>query len=57
MFLVLLKWEVVAILGNRYGVKDKIMLHGLREVKCRWEVGEVERWEGWKGNEVVRWKR
>ena len=34
--------------------KDKIMLHGFREVKCRWEVGEVERW---KGNEVARWER
>ena len=25
--------------------KDKIMLHGFREGKCRWEVGEVGRWE------------
>ena len=37
--------------------KDKIMLHGFREVKCRWEVGEVERWERWKVNEVTRWER
>ena len=35
--------------------KDKIMLHGFREVKCWWEVGEVERWERWKGNEVGEW--
>ena len=28
------------------------MLHGFREVKCLWEVGEVGRWEMWKGNEV-----
>ena len=26
-------------------LKDKIMLHGFREVKCQWEVGEVGRWE------------
>ena len=25
--------------------EDKTMLHGSREVKCWWEVGEVERWE------------
>ena len=37
--------------------KDKIMLHGFSEVKCRWEVGEVGRWERWKGNEVARWER
>ena len=37
--------------------KDKIMLHGFREVKCYWEVGEVGRWERWKGNEVARWER
>ena len=37
--------------------KDKIMLHGFREVKCWWEVGEVGRWERWKGNEVGRWER
>ena len=37
--------------------KDKIMLHGFRKVKCRWEVGEVGRWERWKGNEVARWER
>ena len=36
--------------------KDKIMLHGFSEVKCRWEVGEVGRWERWKGNEVARWQ-
>ena len=39
------------------GFKGKIMLHGFRELKCRWEVGEVRRWEMWKGNEVVRWER
>ena len=45
--------------------KDKIMLHGFREVKCRWEVGEVEggkgervmRWQGGKGRRVLRWGR
>ena len=37
--------------------KNKIMLHGFREVKCWWEVGEVGRWERWKGNEVARWER
>ena len=41
--------------------KDKIMLHGFSEVKCWWEVGEVERWKGtrWqvgKGGRVVRWE-
>ena len=30
--------------------EDKIMLHGFREVKYWWEVGEVGRWERWKGN-------
>ena len=34
-------------------LKDKIMLHGFREVKCQWEVGEVGRWERWK---VMRWE-
>ena len=38
-------------------LKDKVMLHGFREVKCRWEVGDMERWERWKGNEVARWGR
>ena len=37
--------------------KGKIMLHGFREVKCWWQVGEVGRWERWKGNEVARWER
>ena len=37
--------------------KDKIVLHSFREVKCRWEVGEMERWERWMGNEVARWER
>ena len=37
--------------------KEKIMLHGFREVKCRWEVGDMGRWERWKGNEVARWER
>ena len=37
--------------------KDKIMLHGFREVKCWWEVGEVGRLERWKGNEVARSER
>ena len=39
--------------------KDKVMLHNFRKVKCRWEVGEVGRWERWRwrGNEVARLKR
>ena len=37
--------------------KDKIMLHGSRKVKCRWEVGKVGRWEMWKGNDVAKWER
>ena len=36
--------------------KDKIMLHGFKEVKCWWEVDEMGRWERWKGNEVERWE-
>ena len=32
--MVLLLLGVHAILGNEYGIKDKIMLHCLREVKC-----------------------
>ena len=40
------------------------MLHGFREVKRRWEVGEVVRWEKWRvmgwqdgeGGRVVRWE-
>ena len=36
--------------------KDKIMLHGFREVKCWWEVGEVGRWEGGKGGRVMGWQ-
>ena len=44
--------------------KDKLMLHSFREIKCQWEVGEVEggkggwvmRWEGGKGRKVVRWE-
>ena len=64
VFLVLLKWEVAAILGIKMGVefKDKVMLHGFRVVKCRWEVsdheGKVGRWERWKCNdEVARLER
>ena len=37
--------------------KDKVVLHGFREVKCRWEVGEVRIWERGKGNEVASWER
>ena len=37
--------------------EDKTMLHGFREVKRWWEVGEVGRWERWKDNEVTRWGR
>ena len=37
--------------------KDRIMLHGLREVKCLWEVDELGRREWWKGNKVARWER
>ena len=36
--------------------KDKIMLHGFREVKCWWEVGEVGRWERQESGEVGRWE-
>ena len=36
--------------------KDKIMLHGFREVKCWWEVGEVARWERRESGEVGRWE-
>ena len=35
-------------------LEDKIMLHGFREVKCWWLVGEMGRW---KDNEVARWER
>ena len=38
---------------------DKIMLHGFREVKCRWESGKgrrVMRWQGGKDWRVVRWE-
>ena len=37
--------------------KDKITLHGFKEVKCWSEVGEVGRWERCKGNEVARSER
>ena len=37
--------------------KDKIMLHGFREVKCWSEFGEVGTWERWKDNEVARSER
>ena len=37
--------------------KYRIMLHSFRKVKCQLEVGEVRRWEGWKGNEVARKER
>ena len=37
--------------------KDKIMLHGFKEVKCQWEVGEMGRWKRWNGNEVAMWER
>ena len=36
--------------------KDKIMLHGFREGKCRWEVGKVGRWEKQESGEVGRWE-
>ena len=35
--------------------KGKIMLNGFQEVKYQWEVGELGRWERWKGIEVARW--
>ena len=45
------------------GFKDKIMVHGFREVKCWWEVGEVGKkggrvmkWQGGKGGRLVRWE-
>ena len=37
--------------------KDKVMLHGFKEVKCWWEVGEVISWERWKGNKVTSCER
>ena len=37
--------------------KDKIILHGFREVKCWWEVGKLRWWEMRKCNDVARWKR
>ena len=37
--------------------KDKIMLYDFREIKCRWKIGVVVRWERWNGNEVVRWEK
>ena len=37
--------------------EDKIMLHGLREVKCWSEFGEVGRWGRWKDNVVARSER
>ena len=43
MFLVLLKWEIAAILGNGCGVQ--------------WQnYGEVARWERWESGEVGRWE-
>ena len=37
--------------------KDKIMLHGFRQVGGWWEVCGVGRWGRYKGNEVARWER
>ena len=37
--------------------KDKIMLHGFREVKCQRVASEVGRWERWKDSEVAKWER
>ena len=37
-------------------LKEKIMLHGFRDVKCLWDVSELGRWQRWKGNEVARWE-
>ena len=37
-------------------LKDKIMLHGFREVECWWEVGEVARWKRQESGEVERWE-
>ena len=53
VFLLLLNWEVITFQGNEE-FKDKSMLHGFRELKCWYEVGEEGRWERWKGNEVAR---
>ena len=50
VFLVLLKWEVAAILGNGCGIQGQNYVAWLQEVKCWWEVDEVGRWERWKGN-------
>ena len=40
-FLVLLKWEVPAILGNGCEVQGQNYVAISREVKCWWEVGDV----------------
>ena len=36
--------------------KVKILLHGFREVKSQWEVGEVGRWERQESGEVRSWE-
>ena len=43
VFLVLLKWEVAAILGNGCGVEGQHYVAWFQEVKCQWEVDEVGR--------------
>ena len=59
MFLVLLKWEVAAILGNVCGVQGQNYVAYLQQSKMlvRWEGGKGERvmrWQGGKGGKVVR---
>ena len=61
MFLVLLKWEVAAILGNGCGVQGQncvAWLHGSGRL-VRWEGekgGRVMKLQGGKGGRVVRWE-
>ena len=65
MFLVLLKWEVAAILRNGYGVHGQNYVAWLQGSEIYWwEVGEVGRWKGGKGmrlqegkdGRMVRWE-
>ena len=61
-FLVLLKWEVAAILGNGRGVQGQNYVAWLQESKMLvggWEGGKggrIMRWQGGKGGRVVRWE-
>ena len=56
MFLVLLKWEVAAILGNECGVQGQNYVAWLSRGKMSVGGGRVMRWQGGKGRRVVRWE-